>query len=338
MRLLRCCILGASALVTVSVMFISGISLEGCNQQLESESETESEKPVITKSSYLPLSSCEVSRSLSSSEIPGKLYDHYLPPSSWQEIKRVFLVILENTNESSALDQTFLKNLAANGAYFSQFYALLHPSQPNYIALVSGDLQGVTDNSAHEVDVQHIGNLLESKGKRWKVYSEGLPSNCPTTGGSGDWVRRHVPFLSFKNVASSPTECAKIVPSTELDQDIATGQLPEFSLYIPDNKNNGHDTGIAYADQAMSDRFGPLLTNPLFIDGTLFVMSFDESGNKQENQIYTAFYGAGVQSGATTDACYDHISLLATVEKIFDTGVLNKRDSFAPIIDSIWKN
>src|SRR5438046_395000 len=41
--------------------------------------------------------------------------------------------------------------------------------------------------------------------------------------------------------------------------------LPDYSLYIPDQRNDGHDTGPAFADRWMAQAFGPLLKNDAFM-------------------------------------------------------------------------
>src|SRR5262245_34559496 len=58
--------------------------------------------------------------------------------------QKILIVVLENTNFDEAIEQPFLKVLADRGAVLTNYFAQTHPSQPNYIALVSG--------SAHEVD------------------------------------------------------------------------------------------------------------------------------------------------------------------------------------------
>lgn len=78
-------------------------------------------------------------------------------------------------------------------------------------------------------------------------------------------MRKHVPFLSFTNVQQNPQRCANIMDDSGFSSDIASGNLPDFSLFVPDIKNYGHDTGVAYADKWLSAYFGPLMKNPAFI-------------------------------------------------------------------------
>ena len=89
--------------------------------------------------------------------------------------KKVMIVVLENADYDEALRQPFLKQLSQEGAAFTQFYAETHPSQPNYIAMISGSTQGVFSDGNVDLDAQHVGDLLEAAGKSWKVYAEDFP-------------------------------------------------------------------------------------------------------------------------------------------------------------------
>src|SRR4051812_24392717 len=62
----------------------------------------------------------------------GKKREEFKAPESWQEIKRVFIVMLENTDAKVAATLPYLSSLARNGGSFTHFSALTHPSQPNY--------------------------------------------------------------------------------------------------------------------------------------------------------------------------------------------------------------
>src|SRR4051794_14919145 len=57
------------------------------------------------------------------------------------------IVMLENKDEADAMREgPYLVSLAASGAALTDMHAETHPSQPNYLALFSGDTQGITDD------------------------------------------------------------------------------------------------------------------------------------------------------------------------------------------------
>jgi len=247
-------------------------------------------------------------------------------------------VILENTRYDEAMRQPFLKELARRGALLENFSAVAHPSLPNYIALVAGSAYGITSDHNVTLDKPHIGDLLDAKGVSWKVYAEGYPGGCFLKAEDGDYARKHVPFLSFRDVQTDPARCARIVKASELKSDLDSGKLPRWSLYIPDQKNDGHDTGVAYADRWLSDTFGPLLKDPKFMRGMLFIVTFDEGhGYFNGNHVATILLGDAVRPGAVSDAAYNTYSLLRLGEDVLGLGSLGEGDADASAITGIWR-
>jgi hypothetical protein len=247
------------------------------------------------------------------------------------------IVVLENTDYENALAQPFLKDLAARGALLSNVFAVAHPSLPNYVALTTGSTYGLHSNDEVTLDVPHIGDLVEGAGRTWKVYAEGYPGNCFLGSNAGAYVRRHVPFLSFQNVQTDPARCQRIVNASVLASDIENGTLPDYGFYVPDVNNDGHDTGVAFADQWLAQTFGPRLQDSRFTDGTLFVVTFDEGSGTGSNHIYTVLYGPGVVPGSVSTSRYDHYSLLRTIEDALGLGTLGQEDARASAISGVWQ-
>src|SRR6185295_1870774 len=204
---------------------------------------------------------------------------------------KVFMIVLENEDASNALDQPYLAELASRGALLTNFHAETHPSQGNYFALTAGDILGQTffwGDWTVTKNVSNIADLLEAKNHTWKSYAEGYPGDCFTGADFGRYRRRHNPFISFKSIQKNPERCARIVDARELDQDIADGKLADYSFYVPDLDNDGHDTGVAFASRWLQQAFDGRLSDPRFTDGMLFVVTFDESQTTTaKNPIYT---------------------------------------------------
>ena len=259
-------------------------------------------------------------------------------------IGHVFVVILENTDEAVSEDLPFFKRLAASGALLENYHGLAHPSQPNYIAMMAGSAYGITDDNSVTIDVSHLGDLLERKGLTWKTYAENYPGNCfigviSGTAASGAYVRRHNPFIEFKNVQDDLTRCSQhIVNADVLDADIASESLPSFSFYVPNDQHNGHDSSAAAADSWLESRFGSLVNDPRFMSDMLFVVTYDESGTSAEaSSVSAALVGPSVRTGAESLNWYDHYNLLRTIEDIFGLGTLGKHDAIADPISDIWR-
>lgn len=100
--------------------------------------------------------------------------------------QRVVTIMLENTMRASALSNPYLSNLRKKGVFLTNAQGVTHPSQPNYICMVSGDTIGIVDDNNHYVQgfYQHpnkagqslpnITDLLEAHNLSWKAYAEKL--------------------------------------------------------------------------------------------------------------------------------------------------------------------
>jgi phospholipase C len=257
--------------------------------------------------------------------------------------QKVLIVMLENANYENAVDQPFLKDFAAHGALLTNYHGVGHPSQPNYVALAAGTYDGVSGDGNVTLDLSHIGDLLEAKGKTWKAYAEGYPGGCFLGSSDGAYARKHVPFLSFSNVTNDAKRCANIVDASAFSNDVAQGTVPNYSFFVPDLNDDGHDTDVATADQWLSKTIGPLLKNEAFMKDALVVITFDEDdffirdGMMVNNHVYAALAGGSVAPGATTSALYDHYSLLRTIEDGLGLGTLGRSDEQAAPITGVWK-
>ena len=169
------------------------------------------------------------------------------------------------------------------------------------------------------------------------MCAEQYPGNCFLGTTSGRYARKHVPFLSFTNIQSDASRCGNIVDSSVLANDIQNGTLPDYSLYVPNLNNDGHDTGAAYADNWLSTTFGPLLQDPKFTKDLLLIVTFDESESTGANHIFTVMVGDGVAPGSVSAQAYNHYSLLRTIEDEFGLGTLGLGDASATPITDIWK-
>jgi hypothetical protein len=257
--------------------------------------------------------------------------------ASGSNFDKVFTVVLENGSYDKALVQPFLSSLVSNGVTLSNMSGEVHPSQGNYIAMTSGSAHDVSDDRNVDLDVRNITDLLDARGKTWKIYAEDFPGDCFQGATKGKFARKHVPFLSYVSIQQDPTKCAKIVDASELEADVQNGALADYSFFVPNLSNDGHNTGITFADSYMLTRFGPLLKNPKFMKGMLFITTFDESETHSSNHIYTTLTGSMVKAGAEISGSYNHFSILRMIEDNWDLGTIDQGDSTAPKLEGIWK-
>ena len=155
---------------------------------------------------------------------------------------RVMLVLMENKGASNIIGNSalpYVNSLATNYGSATKSYGLRHPSLPNYLAIVSGSNQGVTDDnppSSHRFpSVSTLADQLAAAGVSEKAYVENLPSQ--PTADSGLYAVRHNPWEYFPNARITVAN-----PST-LTTDLNAASPPDFVWYTPNLTNDGH-TGI----------------------------------------------------------------------------------------------
>jgi hypothetical protein len=123
-------------------------------------------------------------------------------------------------------------------------------------------------------------------------------------------------------------------------QDARKG-LVAYSFYTPNMNHDGHDTNAqvagAWVKKFLDDTFQEKLRQ-----GTLVVVTFDESGGNADNRIFTLFLGDMVKPANQQDPkalakLYSHYSVLRTIEDNFGLQPLTANDRDAAPITDIWK-
>lgn len=266
-----------------------------------------------------------------------------VPASTSLAFSKVIVFFFENQPAGSVLANPEFKSLADRGLYLSNYYAVTHPSQPNYIATVAGDTLGTPGDAyvSFPPTVASIANLLQEKGLSWKAYAENYPGNCFNGVSQGLYHRKHNPLQSFEWVRDN--HCNHIVNASELQKDVAAGQLPAFSWYTPNINDDAHNTDIKYAGKWLKTTLEPLLMVRNFTQDTLIVLTWDEDDGWQTlskhlpgyghgNHIYAALLGSNIPQGAVDNTRYNHYSLLRTIEHGLGLGNLGRNDLLANII------
>ena len=234
-------------------------------------------------------------------------------PPPVPSFQHVVVVVLENKARDQVLgnsDAPAFNAFARRGAILADYRGITHPSLPNYLALVSGSTQGITDDcTSCSLPGRSLADTLATAGRTWKTYAEGLPRRGWTGAERGRYVKRHVPFLYFRRVLSRPTWLRRMVPLSQLSDDRAKRRLPAFSLVVPDLCHDMHDCSVATGD-AWLRRFLPPLLN---VKGTVVFVTFDESDTSDPGVPALAL-GPLVRPGSTFSRAVNHYGLLRTIE------------------------
>lgn len=203
--------------------------------------------------------------------------------------------------------------------------------------MISGSTNGTVDDKEANIDRNTIVDLLEPKGISWKVYQEDYLGSCDKQMKMGLYVRKHNPFISFKNIQTNKSRCEKIVNSNELDKDIKDDNVPQFVFYTPNMKNDAHDTNMTFGSNWLKNFFKSRIHQKAFNKNTLFVITFDEDdGSTTDNKVFTILFGPDFHPSTNKkydDKQYDHYSLLATIEDNWNLGDLGQQDMYAKKIE-----
>jgi hypothetical protein len=264
----------------------------------------------------------------------------------------VIIIILENEEASSIIGNSSMSNLnklAQQYTSLADYYAIGHPSLPNYIAMTSGNTQGITsDCTKCFVDQTNLMDLIEKSGKTWKAYMEDMPAAC-TLGSKGNYAQKHNPFIYYDNIRTNTARCQQNdVPFSQFDDDLKNNKLPAYAWISPNLCNDGHDCPVETADQWLGPVADNILHSTAFDQNSLLVITFDEGTSnsgccglpaKAGGKITTLLISKLVKPGFQDNTPYTHYSLLKTIETSWGLQPLlgHSGDAETTLITAPWK-
>ncbi|MBR7827741.1 acid phosphatase [Actinospica sp. MGRD01-02] len=256
-----------------------------------------------------------------------------LAASSIPTYSHVVIVMEENHSYSDIIGNSsapYMNTLADGGALMTSSYAVTHPSEPNYMALFAGSTFGLSSDKCpvSEGSTANLGSELLAAGYTFKGYSEGLPSTGSTTCTSGEYARKHSPWINFSNVPGSDS-----LPFSSFPASSSYSSLPTVSFVIPNLEDDMHDGTIAAADTWLKSNLSAYATWAKS-NNSLLIVTWDEDDYTENNQVPTIFYGADVTTG-TYDETVNHYNVLATLETMYGLSEAGN-SSGATTITDIW--
>jgi len=197
-------------------------------------------------------------------------------PAQMPRYEHIFLIIEENRSYVEIIgEQSIAPNinrLAHLYGLATQFYAEVHPSEGNYVAMLGGDTFGIHDDDAfyckpnssdpycpgsgrpgyvdHSVSQHSLVDQLETRGLTWKAYMESIPAagsgvaRWPAKAQPGVpaelYAVKHNGFMTFSHVQNDPQRAQKIVGFDTLSADLAAGKMPSYAHIVPNQCNDMH--------------------------------------------------------------------------------------------------
>lgn len=266
--------------------------------------------------------------------------------------EHITIIMFENKEFGSVIGNPLMPNynrLARDYTLLTQYYAIRHPSLPNYIALMGGDTFGIDRNCSDcFINAPSLPDLIEQSGRTWKTYQEDMPEPC-FLGDKGDYVQKHNPFVYFDPIRLDRVRCERsVVPLTVLTTDIAAMSLPNFLFIKPNICNDSHDCGLDVADAWLTNL---LITLIPALDTTgdpyLIVMLFEEGQGNHTccglpepggGRVPVVLYSPQVKNGFEDPTPYTHYSLLKTISETWGLPYLgHAADESNALITAPWK-
>jgi hypothetical protein len=241
---------------------------------------------------------------------------------------------------------------------------VIHPSEPNYVALLGGNYFGIADDNAywtHRLDKPSLISQLDQAGISWKAYLQGsphpgyqgicYPAKC---NGAPDtdplYVSKHDAIQNF-STALNPQDWSRQVPIEQLPQDLATGNVPRFNYVIPDECHDQHgdppyclDSGIpgdpqdqhlvAFGDRYLGELVNSITSASFWAKGdNAIAMVYDEGDDNNGccdaqpggGQVAAVVVTSHGPRGLRDPNPYNHYSLLSTIQHSFGLGCLEFR-------------
>ena len=256
----------------------------------------------------------------------------------------IFIIVLENKEYTTIIGNKqarYLNSLTNAYAVADNYYAIAHPSLPNYLALTGGSTFGLSqDCTGCFQAAPNLADQIEASGRSWKAYMESMPAPC-YIGNSPDglYTQKHDPFVYYDDIRTNKSRCTShIVPLTQLFTDIAANHLPDYTWISPNMCNDMHSCSIAVGDKWLSQIVPTILHSDAFThDGVLFI-TFDEGksgasccGDAQGGKIVSFVISPLVRAGWRSNTPETHYSLLRTVEASWGLSPLGNAARSAPM-------
>jgi hypothetical protein len=273
-----------------------------------------------------------------------------LPP-----IRTVFVILMENESLSSIkgnTDAPYINNvLLPQASHCEQYYAIGHPSLPNYLWLEAGTNFGVADDNPpsanHQSTANHLVTLLNNSGVSWKAYEENISGTTVPLTDAYPYAVRHNPFVYFDDVTGTLNPnfaygIAHIRPYSELIRDLTNHTVAAYNFITPNVCDDMHDSCppvsnvIRQGDNWLSTEIPKIMSSSAYTNnGAIFIVWDEGSGTSSIGLICLSPLAKG--NGYASTVHYTHSSLLRTVQEVFHVTPLIRDAANASNLSDLFK-
>ncbi|BBX23833.1 hypothetical protein MTER_32440 [Mycolicibacter terrae] len=230
------------------------------------------------------------------------------PTSNVGQLDHVFVIYMENKGTDDIVgspNAPYINSLINTYGYADNYYALGHPSDPNYFRVLGGSDFGIDYNSAlNSINAPSLMQEMDQAGISWAGYAQSMPSAGDLVS-SGDYSADELPFAQFGYVYGNTPDYLQehLLPLPQLSTDLADpSTFPGFTWIAANEDNNmegpvdtlsgvlqfiatqltDHQYNVAAGDQFVQQEISTIENSALWTDPTqkdAIILTFDEDNN-----------------------------------------------------------
>jgi phospholipase C len=255
-----------------------------------------------------------------------------VPSKASTTVPHVMIIVDENHSYDEVIGNPampFLNSLATNYGLATDYSGVSHPSEPNYLAMISGSIWNDPQDATPQDGTYPGPTLVDqfaANGIGWKAYMEDMPAACDLSDdyGPGGYDVNHNPFMYFDDVRNSPAQCARDVPFTQFAVDLNNGSAPPFMFVAPNTTHDMHDGTYQQGDAWLAEQFRTVLASSWYRQGGIVIVTFDEG--ETSDKIVT-IVASTANRGRRLTAPTNHYGLLRGVEELYGLPLLGEAAS-----------
>jgi acid phosphatase len=241
------------------------------------------------------------------------------------KVTKLLVFVEENHSMTQMRDgMPYTFGLAKKYGYATRYFAMTHPSLPNYIAMAGGRTYGISDDadpSAHPIKGRSVFGQALAQGRTAGLYAQSMPTRCATTP-SAPYAVKHNPWAYFVNERRGCR--AHDLPMKRFAAHVAAGELPRVGMVIPDLDHDAHDGTLHSADRWFKRTMSKVFAGPDWQSGHLaVVLTADEDDSAHDNRVLTVVIH-GSQHHHVVKRRLSHYSLTRLYDDVADLPYLNR--------------
>ncbi len=285
---------------------------------------------------------------------------HHHSSAGAQASPHVFVIMMENKGAGDIVGNPaapFINRLIHRYGFAARYYAVTHPSLPNYVATIAGSTFGSTsDDDSQRFPGASIATQLTAAGLTWRAYMESMPrpgyaGDVAGSDGAILYDRKHDPFLLMSRILGSSRQRSSVVPASRLPRDLTGGQVATLSWITPNLCHDMHGLGssgpcptdqqglIRTGDRYLGRLVPEIMRSQAWSRGGIIFLVWDEAAESdlglgspgyEGGRVPMVVIAAGVNHHAVSHTLFNHYSLLKTMERLWRLPCL--RQACAPSV------